>query len=646
MSPTLPDRVRVHPASRLSGTLRLPGDKSISHRAVLLGALAEGTTTVHGLSDGDDVASTMGAVAALGARVARRGAVLEITGGRRRWHPPAGEIDCTNSGTTIRLLAGAVAACPWRTVLTGDASLRRRPMDRIAEPLGAMGARLEGSGARHEPPLVIDGGPLHAVTWTPPVASAQVKAAILLAGIQAQGSTVVREPVATRAHTEEMLADFGADVEVAPYGSGRQVTVRRCELRPQELEVPGDPSQAAFWVVAGAIVAGAEVSVTHLYSGPERLGFLGVLERMGAAVRRIPTGRTVSVSVSAGALEGTVVEAAEIPSLDEVPILAVAAAAAQGTTEFKDVGELRVKESDRMVAVAELVTALGARGEVRGDDLVVVGTGGTLRGGVVDAHGDHRIAMAAAVGALAAKGDTVVTDFASVATSYPGFLADLTTLAGDVWAPDDAADAGPRRRGVRITVDGPAGAGKSTVTRALSERLGLERLDTGAMYRALTWLVLARGVDPDDQEAVAGLARTCPVEVSATVVIDGIDVTEAIRGPAVNAAVSAVAANPGVRRVMVEAQRRWVAERNGAVVEGRDIASVVLPDAEVKVYLTATEEERARRRHEEGADGMARRDRLDSSRAASPLTVAEGARVIDTTGRSIQDVVEEILSWL
>jgi 3-phosphoshikimate 1-carboxyvinyltransferase len=625
--------MRITAKGPLTGVVRTPGDKSISHRALLLGALAEGTTSVRGLSDGDDVARTLAAIEALGAAVTRQGDEVLVTGGHL--HPPEGEIDCGNSGTGMRLLAGVVAALDGRTVLVGDDSLSSRPMDRVAVPLRAMGAGVEGRGEPCLPPLIVEGGSLVGIDWSTPVASAQVKSAVLLAGLSASGETVVHEAVATRAHTEELLAEAGADLTVESEGAGRVVRLRPSVLRPLRIEVPGDPSQAAFWVVAACLVPGSEVTVAHVYAGPERTGFVGVLRRMGARVDVLGEGETADLVARSSPLHGTEVNAAEIPSLDEVPVLAVAAAAAQGSTRFCDVGELRVKESDRLAAVAELVRALGATATVEGDDLVVVGVGdpGALRATTTHSLGDHRLAMAAAVGALAA-GAGVVEGFGAVATSYPGFLRDLRALGGVATAQ-------------LVAIDGPAGSGKSTVSRAVAERLGMARLDTGAMYRAVAWAVGQRQVDADDPAAVAAVAASARIELDgSTVSMDGTDVTEAIRTPEVSAAVSAVAANPEVRRHLVERQRRWAAEHGGGVVEGRDIGTVVFPDADLKVYLTASAEERARRRHEEPAEGLARRDRIDSTRAASPLTRADDAHLLDTTGSSVEDVVEEVLSWL
>lgn len=623
--------MRVLGGHPLVGTVRTPGDKSISHRVLLLGALAEGTTVVRGLSDGQDVAHTLAAVAALGAAVAvlPQEGVVRVTGGHLR--PPDRPLDCGNSGTSLRLLAGLVAGLPGRTELVGDESLLSRPMDRVAVPLRAMGARVEGRGERCLPPLVVEGGPLRGIDWTPEVASAQVKSAILLAGLAAKGETVVREAVATRAHTEEMLAAAGADVAVEPAGGGRVVRLRPSALRPLDLDVPGDPSQAAFWVVAACLVPGSEVTVGRVYDGPDRTGFVGVLRRMGADVTMVAGGPGGSDVVARyRPLHGTVVEAAEIPSLDEVPALAVAAAAAEGTTVFRDVGELRVKESDRLAGVVRLVRVLGAGAEVRGDDLEVQGTGGRLAPARTDSEGDHRMAMAAAVAALVA-GEGEVDRFGCVATSYPGFLADLRALGGRVEA------------GI-VAIDGPAGSGKSTVSRAVAHRLGVDRLDTGAMYRSVAWAALDRGIDPADGAAVAAVARDARIEVGPSVRIDGVDVTAAIRTPEVSRAVSVVAANSEVRHHLVERQRRWAGEHGGGVVEGRDIGTVVFPDAQLKVFLTATPEERARRRHEEPE--LARRDRIDATRSASPLQQAPDARLLDTTGRSVEDVVEEVLAWL
>jgi 3-phosphoshikimate 1-carboxyvinyltransferase len=425
------DTIAIAGGAPVRGTVRTPGDKSISHRALLIGALADGASTVRGLSDGEDVARTAAAVAALGAAVEHRDGAVVIVGGRDRLHQ-VDQIDCGNSGTTMRLLAGLVAGLSGATTLVGDASLSARPMDRIAAPLSAMGATLEGRGPTHHPTLTVRGGRLRGVEWTPPMASAQVKSSILLAGLDATGETVVREAVATRAHTEEMLAAAGAEIVVEPWGAGRLVRLRPSRLAPLDLDVPGDPSQAAFWLVAGCVVPGGTVVVTRVYAGQERIGFLGVLERMGATVAvGAVTDGAADLSARHSGLHGTDVDSSEIPSLDEVPVLAVAAAAADGVTTFRDVGELTVKESDRLAATVALVEALGAHARAEGDTLIVEGSGAIGPSPVrFDSGGDHRLAMAAIVGALANRSGGTITGVRSVATSYPSFLDHLEALAG------------------------------------------------------------------------------------------------------------------------------------------------------------------------------------------------------------------------
>ncbi len=439
----------------LRGTLRVPGDKSISHRALLLAARAGGRSLISGYSKGADVTRTIKAVEVLGAEVARiegpgGSAVLEVEGGLGNWSESprrsldAIEVDCGNAGTLMRLLAGAVAGVDGLVVkLTGDSSLSSRPMDRVAEPLRAMGASVTGSGNRCLPPITVVGSRLNGIEWEPRVASAQVKSAILLAGIVADGETVVKEPITTRTNTEDLLQAVRADIEIVDDGEGRTIRVRRSKLNAFNVAIPGDPSQAAFWTVAGCVVPESEIKIVDVYDGKARMGFLSVLERMGADIeleRRdvVESGSeigfaTLEISVRAGPLKGTVVEAAEIPSLDEVPILAVAAAAATGSTRFNRVGELRVKESDRLEGVLELVRGLGATAVTEGDDLIVegVGTERRLTGTHVHTRGDHRMAMAGIVAALATKaGETsVIEDYHMIGTSYPGFIADVRSLA-------------------------------------------------------------------------------------------------------------------------------------------------------------------------------------------------------------------------
>jgi 3-phosphoshikimate 1-carboxyvinyltransferase len=413
-------RLIVDGGRPLRGRLRVPGDKSISHRALLLAALAEGTSVVRGLSDGDDVARTRAAVEAMGAVVDGD----RITGGRSCLHEPADVIDVGNSGTSIRLLAGVVARLDWLTVLTGDGSIRRRPMGRVADPLRSMGAQVDGRRGGDVPPLVIRGGELKGIDYELPVASAQVKGAVLLAGLAAEGETVVRERTRTRAHTEEMLDLAGADVSVED--GGLTTRVRPSSLQPFELDVPGDPSQAAFWVVAACLVPGSDVVVENVYLGPARAGFVDVLVRMGADIEVGP--RDIRARYR-DRLLATTIGADEVPGLvDEIPVLAVAAALADGVTRFDGVGELRLKESDRLAAVVSMVGAAS----VEDDCLVVEGRPAVALADAdadaVDSGGDHRMAMAQAVAALTRDGATTIEGWEAVATSYPGFEADMERL--------------------------------------------------------------------------------------------------------------------------------------------------------------------------------------------------------------------------
>jgi 3-phosphoshikimate 1-carboxyvinyltransferase len=428
-----PSDLTIEPAGGrpLHGKLRVPGDKSISHRALLIAARAEGTSRIRGLSRGLDVRHTQEAVAALGAGVEERDGEVIVEGGRDRLREPSAVIDVGNSGTGIRLLAGYVAAIPGLTVLQGDRSIAGRPMERVSTPLRLMGARVDGRQDGRYPPLVIRGGGLTGIDYVLPVASAQVKSAVLFAGLGAEGPTTVREPIPTRAHTEEMLVAAGADLHVG----GGAITLRPGRLEAGELDVPADPSQAAFWAVAAAIVAGSDLVLENVYVGRGRAGFLDVLTRMGARIERLSEDglrHTADLRIQAGPLVATAVAGAEVPALiDEIPVLAVAAALAEGTTTFRDAGELKVKESDRIATTVAFLRNLGAEAEPLDDGLVVTGNGGApLRGGNVDSHGDHRIAMASAIAALVATGPVHVRDWAATTTSYPAFEEDIRRCLG------------------------------------------------------------------------------------------------------------------------------------------------------------------------------------------------------------------------
>ena len=414
----------------LQGRLRAPGDKSISHRALLIAARAEGRSRIRGLSRGQDVRHTLDAVVALGANVERAGDELYVDGGAGRLREAEAFLDVGNSGTGIRLLAGFVAAIDGLSVLQGDSSIARRPMDRVAVPLRLMGARVDGREGGRLPPLVVRGGHLTGIDYTLPVPSAQVKSSVLFAGLGAEGVTVVRETVPTHAHTEEMLAAAGARIEVRTDGTGSSVALYPGALQATATDVPADPSQAAFWAVAACITPGSDLVLEDVYVGRGRAGFIDVLLRMGAHLELLnedPVRHTADIHVQAGPLIATEVGGPEVPSLiDEVPVLSVAAAFADGSTRFSDAAELRVKETDRVATTVELLHALGVRAEPAADGLTIIGApGAPLRSGTVNSHGDHRIAMAGAVAALGARGAVRVQGWDATATSYPGFEEDM-----------------------------------------------------------------------------------------------------------------------------------------------------------------------------------------------------------------------------
>lgn len=415
----------------LRGSIRLPGDKSISHRALLFAGLAEGRSRITGLGTGGDVAATAAALRALGVAVARQdGAVIVDSPGLAAWSEPDDVVDCGNSGTTIRVLTGALAGRPFCTVLTGDASLRRRPMARVADPLRAMGARIDGRDGGSRAPLVVRGGALTGRRHELTVASAQVKSAILLAGLQAEGPTEVHEPLRSRDHTERMLRALGVPVEV----DGTVVRIGAGVPEPCSIAVPGDPSSAAFFAVAAAITPGSEFVCPGLAGNPTRIGFVAVLRRMGADIDFVPTGEVCGepvgeLRVRGSALRATVIEGAEIPAvIDEIPALAVAAAFADGVTEIRDAAELRVKESDRITTVATLIGAIGVECETRPDGLRI--TGGQPHAAAHASGGDHRIAMAAAVASIAVPGRSRIAGWDAVVSSFPEFADRLADLAG------------------------------------------------------------------------------------------------------------------------------------------------------------------------------------------------------------------------
>ncbi len=436
-------QMRASRAGPLIGTVRAPGDKSISHRALILGALAHGVTEVEGLLEGDDVKATATAMAAFGAGVERLGAGRWRIEGRGAFVEPGDVIDCGNAGTGVRLIMGAAAGFELAATFTGDASLRGRPMNRVLKPLGEMGATwVCRAGGRL--PLTLQGGSLNRIAYRLPEPSAQVKSAVLLAGLNTPGGVEVIEPEATRDHTERMLRAFGAGVEVSQEGSGRRILLPGGQtLAGTRVRVPGDPSSAAFPLVAALITAGSVVTVEGMLLNPLRIGLLDTLGEMGADLSvtnlREEGGETVAdITARYSQLIGVDVPPERAPSMiDEYPILAVAAAFAQGPTVMRGIGEMRVKESDRIALMAAGLAACGVSVEEGPDSLTVMGASGRanhgVRGGArVTTHGDHRIAMSHLILGLAADEPVAVDQPGMIATSFPEFLALIRSLGGEV----------------------------------------------------------------------------------------------------------------------------------------------------------------------------------------------------------------------
>lgn len=437
--------IKARHAPRIDGELTVPGDKSISHRAILLSAISNGTCTITNFLEGEDCRSTARAMKQLGVDVQMpEPNMVIITGKKGVFRQPQEDIDCGNSGTTMRLMSGLLAAQPFHCRLVGDASLSKRPMRRIIEPLQEMGAKFVAEGENQCPPLAIKGGPLKGITYRLPIPSAQVKSAILLAGLFAEGKTTVIEEARSRDHTERMFDYFQIKSdrkEIWEKGSSTSRRLQGIEISVQggqipesrDFRVPGDISSAAFWLVAAAVQPGSRLLIKDVGLNPTRTGIIDVLIRMGARIREVvetseygePIG---NIDVKGATLHSTVIEGSEIPNvIDEIPILAVAAALAEGTTIIRNASELRVKETDRISAVASNLRVMGVTVEEFSDGMAITG-GKPLKSAQLPSYGDHRIAMAFAIAGLFASGETIIRDTACVHTSYPQFIDTLHTI--------------------------------------------------------------------------------------------------------------------------------------------------------------------------------------------------------------------------
>ena len=657
-SPPVRPLVVHRAAGPLTGRVRVPGDKSISHRALMFSGLADGTTRITGLLEGEDVLRTAAAMRALGASVVREAdGVWQVTGrGLGRLAEPADVLDMGNSGTAARLLAGILASHGIVSVMTGDASLRGRPMKRVIDPLSLIGATFTGRAGGRLPLCIAGTAEPAAIRYRLPVASAQVKSAVLLAGLNAPGQTVVEEPVPTRDHSENMLRHFGATVSIETAGSGRIINLAgRPNLRARDVAVPSDPSSAAFPLVAALLVPGSVVTIEAVGLNPLRTGLLATLREMGADLvvsnERVEGGEPVGdLLVRAGPLRAVDVPAERAPSMiDEYPVLAVAAAFADGTTRLRGLGELRVKESDRLASTLALLAANGAAVTVEGrrHDRHRARPADRRRrtGGDADGSPAGDECGGAGTGRVGAGGGG----------RYRLHRDELPGLRGA----DEPPRCRPCDRGRIVTivagrplvvaVDGPAAAGKGTLARALADALELPYLDTGLLYRAVGWRMLDAGLVPAEDAEPQARALT-PDDLRRT----------DLRSPEIDRAASAVAAQPAVRSALLAFQRGFGAE-HGAVLDGRDIGTVIFPHAPVKLFVTASPRARAERRWRQlggdpALDDLAReaaiervraelvtRDAADSARQASPLKRAPDAVEISTDRLDAQAVLQEAL---
>ncbi|MDX2493627.1 MAG: 3-phosphoshikimate 1-carboxyvinyltransferase [Desulfuromusa sp.] len=423
----------IKPAKSLRGKFVVPGDKSISHRAIMFASLAQGESRISGLLRGEDCLSTLKAFQNLGVEVVEKADDELIIHGRGLdgLQEPTDVVDCGNSGTTMRLMSGLLSAQPYFSILTGDQYLRKRPMGRVINPLTAMGAKILGRDGNSKAPLAIDGGGLHPEDYHSPIASAQVKSALLLAGMQIEGTTTVYEPHLSRDHSERMLRFFGADLE--SFSGGARVT-GRAQLEGRDVEVPGDISSAAFFLVAGLIVPNSELLLKNVGVNPTRIGVIDILQQMGGSIQltnqRELSGEPVAdLLVKSSDLRGIEIGGDLIPrAIDEFPVISVAAAFAEGVTTIRDARELRVKETDRIAAMCDCLGSLGAQIDPLDDGMRIVG-GKLLRGGEVNSFGDHRIAMSMSIAALAAAGETKILDTACTETSFPKFWELLSLIS-------------------------------------------------------------------------------------------------------------------------------------------------------------------------------------------------------------------------
>jgi 3-phosphoshikimate 1-carboxyvinyltransferase len=658
---------KKHPAtgmasSGIRGEIHVPGDKSISHRALILASQALGVTQITGLLEGEDVMRTKQVLMQCGVPISNPSSgVWQVSGGGiGGLHAPDAPLDMGNAGTAARLLMGLFTPYPYRLKIIGDASLSRRPMRRVTQPLALSSASFHTSengglpltmqGAQH--PLPID--------YSLPVASAQVKSAILLAGLNTPGITSVHEPVLCRDHTERMMGFFGIDLQIEPDAqTGRIIKLTGQQAQTYQdrtFSVPADPSSAAFLIVAALITPHSEITLRNICMNKLRIGLFDTLKQMQADItyhnqHEIAGEAVADITIRTSALEAITVPASRAASMiDEYPILAIAAAFAKGQTRMCGLQELRVKESNRLAAIIDGLHACGVDAIEEGDDLIVFGRGRAPKGGGhIACHHDHRIAMSFLVAAQYMQEPVSVDDISAIATSFPNFIKLMTDAGGVIHTDTTSIAATTADDRLVIAVDGPAASGKGTLARRLAEEFNLGYLDTGSLYRATGMRVLYAEKDPHDVVAAIAAAKS----------VQDHDLSNPkIRSERVGKAASIVSAIPEVRDILLAYQQDFAARAQGAVLDGRDIGTVICPNADFKFFITADIETRAKRRHkqlceygvevayESVKNDLLERDIRDSKRKAAPLKPANDAVVMDTTHLSANEAFADTLEHI
>lgn len=643
--------VALRQVNQLTGQFTVPGDKSISHRAILFGSIAEGKTSIKGFLRSEDCLATLNIMRQLGVEITDTGDEIIVNGsGLNGLQASASDLDCGNAGTAMRLLSGLLSAQKFSSTLIGDESLSVRPMGRVIKPLTAMGAKIESHN--NQAPLKFVGDQvINSTQYDSPIASAQVKSAVMIAGLYADGVTTVTEPKKSRDHTETMLKGFGADVKV----NGLSVSLTgKPELQGQAIDVPADISSAAFFMVLGLCHPKADFVIQNVSINPTRDGVIKILQAMGGQLSlthiREQAGEPVAdIRVQSSALQGIVIPQDLIPSaIDEFPIIFVAAALAKGQTQLTGAEELRHKESDRITVMLDGLALLGIDCQELPDGALI--NGGELQSGIVDGHGDHRCAMSFLLAGTLSQGqDIAVKGCHNIGTSFPEFFELVEQLGIRVDMPVPV-----------ITLDGPSGVGKGTTSALVAERLGWHLLDSGAIYRSLALKVMKEQVDATNEQQLIALAQQLDLvfvvgdDAKIQIMLDGEVVNDQLRSEACGLMASQVAPIAAVRQALMQRQKAFQ-RAPGLVADGRDMGTVVFKSAPLKVFLSADAQVRAKRRHkqlqQQGVDVKIRalledieaRDLRDSTRKVAPLVPAADAHIIDTSDLSIEQVLDQVM---